>query len=166
MSVFADYTPEEQRLLLHSLQSAAVAIAAASLGRKAETASEGFAAADLITQETEATVSNPLISSVQFALDQHAASGKPFPSFEKAAYASGAQEEAMETLRTVAALLEQKATPEESLGYRQWLMAIARVTAAAGKEGGNFWGRGAVQVNDAEKAALQGVADALGVGVD
>lgn len=34
-------------------------------------------------------------------------------------------------------------------------------TTEAGKEGGNFFGRGAVLVNDAEKAALQEIATAL-----
>ena len=40
-------------------------------------------------------------------------------------------------------------------------MEIAARTTEAGKEGGNFFGRGAVLVNDAEKAALQEIATAL-----
>ena len=70
MSVYADYTPEEQQVLLRSLQAAAVAISAASLGRKVETASEGFAAASYITDRSAAQVDNTLIGSVQFALDE------------------------------------------------------------------------------------------------
>ncbi len=163
MSVFTDYTPDEQQLLFRSLQAAAVAISAASLGRKTETVSEGFAAASFIMERSQATVDNTLITSVQYALDQRAKSEQPFPSFEKVVTVPGAEAQAMETLHQVAALLAEKSTPDEAEGFKQWLMEIAQRTAAAGKEGGNFFGRGAVQVNDAEKAALAQVAQVLGL---
>lgn len=163
MSLFTDFTPDEQQLLLRSLQAAAVAISAASLGRKTETVSEGFAAASLIMERSEATVGNPLIASVQFALDQRAKSRQPFPSYEKAASAPDAREEAMQTLRQVAALVDAKSPPEEAQGYKRWLLEIAQRTAEAGKEGGNFFGRGAVLVNEAEKDALAEIAQVLGV---
>ncbi len=163
MSLFTDYTPDEQQLLLRSLQAAAVAISAASLGRKTETVSEGFAAASLITERSEATVANPLVTSVQFALDQRAKSGQPFPNFEKAASAPDAKTEAMQTLQQVAALVDAKSVPEVAQGYKRWLYEIAQRTAEAGKEGGNFFGRGAVLVNDAERDALAEIAQALGV---
>jgi hypothetical protein len=163
MSLFTDYTPDEQQLLLRSLQAAAVAISAASLGRKTETVSEGFAAASLIMERSEVTVGNPLITSVQFALDQRAKSGQPFPSYEKAASAPDAREEAMQTLRQVAALVDAKAPADEAQGYKRWLLEIAQHTAEAGKEGGNFFGRGAVLVNEAEKDALAEMAQVLGM---
>ncbi|MBK8797914.1 MAG: hypothetical protein IPM07_16915 [Anaerolineales bacterium] len=163
MSALADYTSEEQQLLLRSLQATAVLVSAASMGRKTETFSEGFAAANLIMARTEATAGNALITSVQFALEQRAEHGQPFPDYEKVASATGAAEDALATLRAVIALLAVKATPEEALGYRQWLMSIAQATAAAGKEGGNFLGWGAVQINDAEQAALQQLAQVLDV---
>ena len=162
MSVFADYTPEEQQVLLRSLQAAAVVISAASLGRKVETASEGFAAASYITERNAAQLDNTLIGSVQFALDERAKTGQPFPDYVKAATAPDAGPQALETLRQVAALLAAKSTPAEAEGYKQWLIEIATRTTEAGKEGGNFFGRGAVLVNDAEKAALQEVGQALG----
>ena len=163
MSVFADYSPEEQQVLLRSLQAAAVAISAASLGRKAETASEGFAAASFITERTAAQLDNTLIGSVQFALDERARSGQPFPDYVKVATAPDAGPQALETLHQVAALLATKSTPAEADGYKEWLMEIAARTTEGGKEGGNFFGRGAVLVNDAERAALAAVAEALGV---
>lgn len=163
MSLFTDYTPDEQRLLLRGLQAAAVAISAASLGRKTETISEGFAAASLIMERSDATVANPLITSVQFALDQRAKSGESFPNYEKAASAPNAKTDAIETLRQVAALVDAKAPADEALGYKRWLLEIAQRTAEAGKEGGNFFGRGAVLVNDAERNALAEVAQVLGL---
>lgn len=163
MSLFTDYTPDEQQLLLRGLQAAAVTISAASLGRKTETISEGFAAASLIMARSEATVANPLITSVQFALDEHARSGQPFPNYEKVASAPNAKADAIETLRQVAALVDAKSPPNEALGYKRWLLEIAQRTAEAGKEGGDFWGRGAVLVNDAEKDALAEIAQVLGL---
>ena len=163
MSVFTDYSLEEQQVLLRSLQAAAVAISAASLGRKVETASEGIAAAITITERNVAQLDNTLIGSVQFALNERATSGQPFPDYIKVASAADAGPRALETLRAVAALLAVKSTPAEADGYKQWLLEIARRTTEAGKEGGNFLGWGAVQVNDAEKAAMKEVAQALGV---
>ena len=164
MSVFADYSTEEQQLLLRSLQAAAVAISAASPGRKTETVSEGFAAASYIMERNAAQLDNTLINSVQFALDERAKTGQPFPDYVKVATAPDAGPQALEALRQVAALLAAKSTPAEADGYKQWLMEIAARTTEAGKEGGNFFGRGAVLVNDAEKAALQEIATALGEG--
>ena len=163
MSLFTDYTPDEQQLLLRSLQAAAVAIAAASLGRKTETVSEGVAAASLIMERTATTVSNSLITAVQFELDQRIARGEAFPQFEQVASAPGAAEAALAALRDVAALLAEKAAPDVAQGFKQWLLEIAQRTAAAGKEGGNCWGRGAVSINDAEIAALHEIAKTLDV---
>jgi hypothetical protein len=154
MSVYADYSAEEQQLLLRSLQAAAVAISAASLGRKPEIVSEGFAAASFIMERSADRLDNTLIGSVQFALNERVLSDQPFPDY-------GPQ--ALATLRQVAALLAEKSTPAEANGYKEWLMKIAALTTEAGKEGGNFLGWGAVLVNDAEKAALAEVAAALGV---
>ena len=55
------------------------------------------------------------------------------------------------------------AAPDAAQGFKQWLLEIAQRTAAAGKEGGNFWGRGAVSINDAEVAALHEIAKTLDV---
>lgn len=163
MSVLADYTPEEQALLLRSVRAAAIAISAASLGRKAETASEGFAAASYVLEERQPYLSNTLIGSIQYYIDQRAQSDAKFASYEDEANAPDAEAAALAALRDVAALLAAKSTPEEAAGFKQWLMNIAAKTTEAGKEGGNFMGWGAVQVNDAERAALQEIAQALGI---
>jgi hypothetical protein len=163
MSVFADYSPEEQQLLLRSLEGAGVAVSAASLGRKAETASEGFAAASYILDSQATYLGNTLIGSVQYELKRRSAAGQHFPDFVKLAMAPGAAEQALAALRQVAALLDEKTTKEEAAGYKDWLMNIAIQTSKAGKEGGNFLGRGAVLVNDAEKAMLAQIAQILGI---
>ncbi len=163
MSVLTDYTPDEQRVLLGSLEAAGVAISAASPGKKRETVSEGFAAASYILDSKKEWLGNTLVGTIQFTLQDRSASGDKFPNFYDLATAPGAEAKALDTLRQVTALLDAKTTPEEAAGFKQFLMNIATKTAEAGMEGGNFWGRGAVAVNDAERAALDQIADILGV---
>jgi hypothetical protein len=163
VSIYADYTDEEQLLLRRSLQAAAVAISAASPGRKEETVSEGYAAANHILASQPAYVANTLVTSVLVELQSRLASGHVFPDYVEAATAPGALEEAIKTLHAVSAVLAARATPDEAAGYRAWLLDIARVTAQAGMEDQGFLGRGGVPVNEAERAALQAVAEALGL---
>lgn len=163
MTVYADYTPEEQRILRSSLQAAAVAISAASPGRREETVSEGFAAASFVLESGPRYVGNTLVTSVIVALQQQAQAGSRFPEYTQIASAPDAGARAMDVLRSLVALLDDKATAEESAGYREWLMRIATVTAEAGKEDQGFLGTGGVMVNDAERAALAAVAEVLGV---
>ena len=54
------------------------------------------------------------------------------------------------------ALLEQKATAEEVAGYKRFVLAVADKVANAHREGG-------ISVSDAEQAAIDEIASALGV---
>ncbi len=163
MSVLTDYTAEEQTLLLRSLRAAPIAISAASLGRKTETVSEGFAAASYIMEVREPYLGNALIGSAQYAIERAAHTDQKFPDYVAMATAPGAEQAAFDTLADVAKLLDAKTTPEEAAGYKHWLLDIAAKTTEAGKEGGNFMGWGAVPVNDEERAALQKIAATLGI---
>lgn len=163
MTVYADYTAEEQGLLRSAIAAAAVAISAASIGRSEETVGEGYAAADFVLRSQPAYVGNTLVTSILVWLQEQLASEHVFPDYVARATAPGALEESITLLRRVTALLDEKATPEEAAGYKRWLMDIARTVAEAGKEDQGFLGRGGVLINDAERAALQGVAEALGL---
>jgi len=166
MSVYGELSDDERRLLRASLEAAAVAISAASPGRSEETASEGFAAASFVLERRADYVDSRLITSVIADIEARVRTEQPFPDFVKVASASGALEWAMQTLRSVVALLDARATAEEAAGYKSWLMRLASTVAAAGKEDQGFLGRGGVQINDAEWAALQAVADVLGTSPD
>jgi hypothetical protein len=163
MSVLSDYSPADQQLLRSSLSAAAVAVAASSIGKDAETASEGFAAASYILNSREQYLNNTLVGSVIYDLEERVQNEGTFPDFEQQVNTPGSREVALDTLRRVSSLLAAKTTPGEAEGYKDWLMTISGVTAAGGKEGGGWFGWGAVQVNDAEKAALIQVADTLGL---
>lgn len=163
MTVYADYDADEQRLLRSSLQAAAVAVSAASLGRKEEISSEGFAAAEYILGSGPAHVENTLITSLIMELERRLAEEQPFPDYIAVATAEGARDRAQEMLRALVFLLDAKAPPAEADGFKRWLLGLADVVARAGKEDQGFLGSGGVLVNDAEREALQRLADVLGV---
>jgi hypothetical protein len=62
-------------------------------------------------------------------------------------------EQVLEELRAVQAMVEAKATPEETAAFGRWLVAVAQAAADAAKEGG-FMGFGAEQVSAGEQAML------------
>lgn len=163
MTVYSEFTDEEQRLLRASLEAAAVAVSAASPGRKEETVSEGFAAASFVLGSRGDYVTNPLVGSVILALEARVRAEQHIPDYLEVASAAGAREWAMDTLRSVVVLLDARATPDEAAGYREWLMGVASTVAAAGKEDQGFLGRGGVAVNETERAALAEIADVLGL---
>lgn len=163
MTIYGDLSAEEQQLLFASLDAAGIAVSAASLGRKEETASEGIAVATLILDSRSTYVSNPLISSVILELETRATARQDFPDFVQLAEAEGAEQKALGILSDVVALLDAKATPQEAAEYKRWLMQLATATAEAGKEDQGFLGRGGVVVNDAERAALERIREVLGV---
>jgi hypothetical protein len=163
MTVIGDLGPEEQRIVLSSLEAAAVVVAAASPGRGEETASEGFAVAEFILESLKDHVANPLVTSSILALQERVERGERFPDFVELATRPGARDQAEGILRAASALLDAKASPDEAAGFKEWLVRIAMVAAQAGKEDQGFLGRGGVLVNDAERAALAEVESLLGV---
>jgi hypothetical protein len=163
MSVLSDYTGEEQRLLMQGPRLGAIVISAASPGRSAETAAEGFAAIQYAMTRRAEYVGNALIQSILFELDQLARNEFKFKDYGKLAVEPGAKENALAQLGQIAGVLDARSDPEEAQGYKQWVLNAAAAASEAGKEGGNFLGWGAVAVNDAERAALAEIAARLQV---
>lgn len=165
MSVFADYSPDEQRVLLRAINAASVLVSTASPSSGADTASEGFAAAEYVLASLEANIGNSLVSSVILALrDRLDDDDAAFPDYVRAARASDAADQARASLAAVATLLDARTTPEEAAGYKDWLLGVARASAGASLEDKGFLGRGGTPVNDAERVAIAEVARLLGRG--
>ena len=162
MSVYADYDPDQQRVPLRAISAAAVLVSTASPGSKADTVSEGFASAEYVLYSLEANIGNTLVSSVIMAIRDRLAAEEPFPDYAQVADAPDAAEQARTALGAVATLLDTRTTPEEAAGYKDWLVHIARASAQGALEDKGFLGRGGVQVNDAERAAIAEVARLLG----
>jgi hypothetical protein len=66
-----------------------------------------------------------------------------------------------ERLGEAVRILREKATPEEVDAYGRFVLSVAEAAASAHKEGGVL-GVGGQQVSDAERAALDEIAAALG----
>jgi hypothetical protein len=154
MSINSDYSVEDQQVLRASLAAAAVLVSASSPGRKEETVSEGYAAATYVLDSRAGYVANTLVTSIIVELVRRVDQEQPFPNYVEMASADGAGERAVQTLRDVVAVLDAGSAPDEAAGYKGWLMQIGVKVAEAGKEDQGFLGRGGVQVNDAERAAL------------
>ena len=161
MSLLTDYTSEEQILLMQGPRLGAIVVSAASPGRSADTASEGFAAIQYAVTSRGEFLDNVLINSVLYELDQLAKAEYRFADYGKLAAAPGAGAQALAQLGQIADLLDRKSTPAEAAGYKRWVLNAATSASQAAKEGGGFLGRGAVDVNDAEEAALAEIAEAL-----
>jgi hypothetical protein len=71
--------------------------------------------------------------------------------------------EILDELRAVDATVAEKATPDETEAFRDWLIATAQAAADAAKEGG-FMGFGAERVSAGEQAMLDQIRGALGRG--
>ena len=161
MSIITDYATEEQLLLMQGPRLAAIVVSAASPGRAAETAAEGFAAVKYAMTSEGQFLGNTLINSILYQLDQMAKAEYQFADYSKLATEPNAGGNALAKLAQVAGLLDVKSDPVEAAGYKQWVMNAAVAASEGGKEGGNFLGWGAVDVNDAERGALLEIAAAL-----
>ncbi|MGH2636768.1 MAG: hypothetical protein ACRDHU_11575, partial [Actinomycetota bacterium] len=73
-----------------------------------------------------------------------------------------AGQEVLDELRAANEIVSAKATPEEAAGFRVWLIAAAKASADAAKEGG-FMGFGAEQVSQGERTMLEQLGKVLGV---
>jgi hypothetical protein len=67
----------------------------------------------------------------------------------------------LQRLRDAVALVEGKASPEETEAYRRFAISVAQRAAEADKSGGVL-GIGGERVSDAEREALAQIAEALG----
>ena len=163
MTLIGEFDPADQVLLMQGLEAAAVLISTASLGRKEETASEGFAMANHVLESAQDQIAHPLLMSIIQALEDRAAGGGAFPDYGTVVRAPDARDRALGVVRAAVSAVDAGATPDEASAYRAWLLGIATAVARAGKEDQGFLGRGGVLVNDAERAALAELAGLLGL---
>ena len=85
------------------------------------------------------------------------------PEVDPAGYKSPEEvrERGLQQLRDAISILEAKAQPDEIDSYRGFVLAVAGRVAHAHKTGG-FLGFGGHEVSDAEQAALDAIAEAIG----
>jgi hypothetical protein len=71
------------------------------------------------------------------------------------------QQQLIEDCKAVAALLTEKASPQEATEYKEWAMSVAENVAKAAKEGG-FLGIGGERISAGEKEIFAEIGQALG----
>jgi hypothetical protein len=160
MTTRADYSPEEWQLLLQAPVAAGQYIMLADrnfvLGSMKEILSVTTAIVNRQKQDN-----SELLADLLADFKDSKASKQARIDF-KSRDMDDVRDHLLNILKQAAALLDEKAAPEESSEIRQWLYDLAVTTAEAAKEGG-FLGIGGTRVSDDEKAALRKIAWTLGV---
>jgi len=158
MTSKAAFTDDEWQRVLRAPFVAGMAITIADPGGPIEISKEMMAtlrAATVPPSQEELLAAVAL--DIQALMDQKQNPARNF----KPTSAATAGTEILDELRAVGAIVAEKASPEETEAFRDWLVTVAQAAADAAKEGG-FMGFGAVQVSEGEQAMLDQLRSALG----
>ena len=160
MTTQTDYTKEEWQAILQAPVMAGMVVMLTSQSGPFQMVKEMFAVGQALAEVEKEGASNELIGAlVNAAKSIKSEDLQPAQKFETI---EEARRYALDQLRQVAALVNQKAPAQEAQEFRQWLVSIGPKVAEAAKEGG-FLGFGGVQVTEEEKAAITELSAALGV---
>jgi hypothetical protein len=140
----ADFTEEEWKLVLEGPPSAGVIVLTAQRGGSFR---ETFAIAKSYAEARQQHGQSQLLDEI--------AATKPEVDHTRYRSAEELREHGLQHLRDAVALLEQKATADEVDAYRRFVLTLADKVANAHREGG-------VAVSDAERAAIEQIAAAVG----
>jgi hypothetical protein len=140
----ADFTEEEWKLVLEGPPSAGVIVLTAQRGGSFR---ETFAIAKSYAEARQQHGQSQLLDEI--------AATKPEVDHTRYRSAEELREHGLQHLRDAVALLEQKATADEVDAYRKFVLTLADKVANAHREGG-------VAVSDAERAAIEQIAAAVG----
>ena len=140
----ADFSAEEWELVLEAPPAAGVIVVMAESGG---TFRETFSMAKAYAEARQQHGASQLLDEI--------VSTKPKVDRSRHGSFDELKEHGLQTLRDAVAVLERKATPEEVDDYRRFVLTLTERVAAAHKEGGQ-------QVSDAERAAIDEIASALG----
>jgi hypothetical protein len=145
----ADFTDEEWEQILQGPPTAGLIVITAQRGGSIR---ESFSMAKAYTEARRDHGDSELLDTI--------ASTKPEVDHTRYHSPEELREHGLAHLRDAVALLEQKATPEEVDDYKRFVINLAQRVAEAHKEG--FLGLSGERVSDAERAAIEEIAQALG----
>lgn len=157
------FTPEEWKHVLGGVMLAGMAVTMADQSGLWGVLKEGMASTGAMLDAHKNPDSSGLVQAV--IADFQTSEGRSEARAEIKSVLAGAtssadaQTKAIDALKKVAGLLDAKA-PSDAPAFKSWLQAIGERTANAANEGG-FLGFGGVAVSEAEKAALEQIAQAL-----
>ena len=145
----ADFTDEEWEQVLQGPPTAGMIVITAQRGGSIR---ESFSMAKAYTEARREHGDSELLDTI--------ASTKPEVDHTRYHSPEELREHGLAHLRDAVALLEQKATPEEVDDYKRFVINLAQRVAEAHKEG--FLGLSGERVSDAEREAIEEIAQALG----
>lgn len=157
MSKQTDYTPEEWKTISGAPMLAGMLVSISDMSGPIGMMKEAFAVVREVTGSHETTPSE-LIAAIGEGIK--AQGGRP-ETPELSGDAAAFRAKLIESCKQAAAIVSQK-SPGEATEYKRWLVSLARKTAEASKEGG-FLGFGGTLVTEEETAAVNALANALGV---
>lgn len=161
MTTKANFTPEEWNLLRRAPMMAGLVVVAASPSGPVGILQETFAVGKVLA-DAKAQTPGELISSLVADLTTEEGRKAARPADLVGKSPEQIKSNALDSLRQVGTLLDQKARPEESQAVKRWLHDTGKRVSEAAKEGG-FLGLGGTQVSEQEKAALNELGRSLGV---
>jgi hypothetical protein len=139
-----DFAPEEWELILEGPTGAGAIVVTAERGGSIR---ESFSMAKAYAEARQQHGESQLLDEV--------VSAKPKVDRTRHANYEELKQHGLGQLREAVAILERNASPEELDDYRRFVLNLAERVAAAHKEGGE-------PVSDAERAAIDEIATALG----
>jgi ABC-type Fe3+ transport system substrate-binding protein len=150
MTSRADFTDSEWEVLVRAPMVAGMAITLADPGGPIEVVKETSAVLRLVT--TESAARDDVVGEAARGLRELAQQRKsPLKDFKPRGSLAG--KEILDELSRAAAIVDEKATPDEAQAFRDWLLESAQRAAEAAKEGG-FMGFNAVRVSEGEQRML------------
>jgi hypothetical protein len=160
MATKADFTAEEWKQIQRAPAMAGLAVIAASPSGPLGAIKEMFAVGKMLAEVKTQGSSNDLVKALVADLETGAREQTAPPELQGKT-PDQVKDFAIQSLRRVTTLVEQKAKTEAP-GFNQWLVSIAQKVAAAAKEGG-FLGFGGTQVSQQETQTIKELSAALGV---
>jgi hypothetical protein len=152
MTTKADFTEDEWTRLKRGPFIAGLAISIADPGGPIEAIKETAAALKTVTGAAESGDRGELVAELAKEVTAEARERKnPLAGFRPKGALAG--QEILDELREVNGIVSEQATAEEADAYRGWLLAAARESADAAKEGG-FLGFHAERVSEGEQRML------------
>jgi hypothetical protein len=149
MTKKADFTAEEWDVVLEGPTSAGMVVIAADRGGSIR---ESFSMAKAYVEARKHHGESELLDEV--------VQSKPEIEREHAHSLAELRDDYLENVRAAVRLVDAKATPEEAAEYRNFILTLADKVANARREG--FLGLTGERVSEAEQAALDALAEAVG----
>jgi hypothetical protein len=161
MATKTDFTLEEWEKIRRAPFMAGLAVVAASPSGPFGVVKEMFAVGKMLAQIKTQGSNNELVKALVADLEA-GAKDQNAPAELKGKAPNEIKNYAIESLRQVAGLIDEKSKPDEAQASKQWLVSVGQKVAEAAKEGG-FLGFGGTLVSDQEAATVREVSTALGV---